>query len=147
MKLTKTILFITAVVAFTACDRNGLSNPIDSKDLKGIWEYRGSKGGMVAYPDPASYAPGNGNLWKFSTGKFQYVFKDSIYRSGIYRISVGTGTDLNESRPIDQFYFNNEAAESMELVNDTLKIYYGMIAADGVVNYYVKISNDTSFVK
>ena len=112
---------------------------INGKVLAGIWELRAASGGMVPY-DPNNYKPGNGSLWTFTQTDFKRIYKDSVYRSGTYSVSRGTGTDLNTARKIDQFVFNNEPAESFELRNDTLRFYYGAIAYDGVVEMYVKIA-------
>jgi hypothetical protein len=88
--------------------------------------------------------PGNGHLWAFTQAKFASIYKDSIYRKGTYSISSGTGTDLNTGRKIDQFVFNNSLAESFELRDDTLRLYYSMIALDGAIAMYVKIAEDTT---
>lgn len=94
--------------------------------------------------DPNDYKPGNGSLWAFTQTDFASLHKDSVYRSGTYSVSRGTGTDLNTGRKIDQFVFNNAPAESFELRNDTLRFYYGAIAYDGSIGMYVKIAEDTT---
>lgn len=130
--------------ACSSCHKDVLSpQPIDGKTLPGVWELRDVSGGMLAY-DPNNYKPGNGSLWMFTQTKFASIYKDSVYRSGIYSINRGAGTDLNTGRKIDQFVFNDEAAASFELKDDTLKFYYGFIPADGIIEMYVKIAEDTT---
>ncbi|MFN9493246.1 MAG: hypothetical protein ACK57D_09350 [Sphingobacteriales bacterium] len=75
---------------------------------------------------------------KYMNGRY---FKDTLYRTGIYTVSRGTGTDPNTQPNIDQFVFDQVPSESFELRDDTLRIYYGPIAADGVIMMYAKISD------
>lgn len=128
------ILLFTAF--FTSCNKDSQSN---GKVLQGVWELRAGAGGMLAN-NPTDYRPGNGSLWAFKQTTFERIYKDSVYRSGTYSISRGTGTNLNTGRKIDQFIFNNEPAESFELRNDTLKLYYGAISYDGSIEMFVKIA-------
>jgi hypothetical protein len=110
----------------------------NGKVLLGTWELRAVSGGDVPY-NANNFYPGNGSLWKFTQNEFARIYKDSVYRSGTYTINVGTGTDLNTGRKIDQFIFNNEPADAFELRDDTLRFYYGFIPADGGIEMYVKI--------
>jgi hypothetical protein len=112
----------------------------NGKVLQGVWELRAMNGGMLVY-DPNHFKPGNGNLWAFGLTTFERIYKDSVYRRGTYSISRGTGSDLNTGRKIDQFIFNNEPAESFELRNDTLRVYYGAIPSDGGIEMFVKIAD------
>lgn len=126
---------------FTSCTRDiQTSNRANGKILQGVWELRDVMGGMLAY-DPNNYKPGNGSLWVFTEGTFKKIYKDSVYRSGTYAISPRTGTNQNTGQKIDQFIFNNVPAESFELRNDTLRLYYGAIPADGYIELYVKITD------
>jgi hypothetical protein len=110
-----------------------------SKALQGTWELRGITGGM-AIPEPNNYKPGNGNTWRFAGTHFERMLHDSVYDSGSYTIA-DTGVDMNTGRRINQFIFNGTPAESFEIRNDTLHIYYGEIAADGVISHYVKVAD------
>lgn len=113
---------------------------LNASTLPGTWELRSTTGGM-AVPDPNNYKPGNGNIWKFTDTHFERILRDSVYNSGSYTVA-NTGVDMNTGRKISQFVFNGAPAESFELKNDTLHIYYGVIAADGVIGHYVKIDNE-----
>ena len=113
--------------------------------LPGKWEFRNRVGGLITY-SPDEGKPGNGNLMIFTKINFQFINQDSVWRSGTYSVSQGTGTNLNTGEKIDQFVFNNVPAESFSLRNDTLRLYYGAIIWDGDIQMYVKISDDTTFV-
>lgn len=136
-------LILVCAVTFHSCSKDNQMPQVNAKILPGVWELRAVSGGMLPY-DPNNFKPGNGRLWTFTKTNFAYIYKDSSYRKGTYSVSPGTGADLNTQRKVDQFIFNNEPAESFELSNDTLKLYYGWIAADGVIEMYVKVSEDAS---
>jgi hypothetical protein len=140
-------LFFTflGAVAFCSCNKNEIQAvpQVNGNVLEGVWELHAVSGGMVPY-NPDDYKPGNGRLWAFTPTNFAHIYKDSVYRSGTYFISRGTGTDWNTGRKIDQFVFNDEPAESFELRNDTLRFYYGAIPSDGGINMYVKIAEYTT---
>jgi hypothetical protein len=144
MKPSYLFFGLICAVAINSCNKD-IHSPkqVNGGVLPGVWELRAVVGGMVAY-DPNNYKPGNGSLWAFTQTDFARIYKDSVYRSGTYSISKGTGTDLNTGRKIDQFVFNVEPAESFELMNDTLRFYYGAIAYDGSIEMYVKIAEDTT---
>lgn len=140
MKFSYLCFILLWAGAFISCNKHVQSPEQDNgKVLPGVWELRAVSGGQVPY-DPNKTKPGNGSLWIFTQSEFQRIYKDSVYGSGTYSISQGTGTDLNTGRKIDQFVFNNEPAESFELRNDTLRFYYGFIPADGDIEMYVKIA-------
>ena len=136
------LLILSAGFVFS-CKKQSQSPPppdqVHDISVKGIWELRNVSGGWIPI-DSIDRSPGNGNLWKFTQTEFARVYEDSVYRSGTYSISQGTGTDLNTERKIDQFVFNNAPAESFELIHDTLKVYYGWIPADGDIEMFVKIA-------
>ena len=140
MKLSFLLFILLCAVTFCSCDKN-IQSPeqFNGKVLPGVWELRAESGGQIPY-GPNDYKPGNGSLWTFTQTDFAHIYKDFVYRSGAYSISLGTGTDLNTGRKIDQFVFNNEPAESFELRSDTLRFYYGSIPADGDILMYVKIA-------
>ncbi len=128
------------IVTLNACKKDTQSlQQVNGKGLFGVWELRAVSGGMVPF-NADNYRTGNGSLWRFTQTDFSRIYKDSIYRSGTYSVSVGTGTDLNTGRKIDQFIFNGNPAESFELRNDTLKFYNGAISYDGDIEMYVKIA-------
>jgi len=135
------VFYLLCTAFFTSCEKDSkaLQQP-NGKVLQGIWELRAVAGGMLPN-DPNNYRPGNGSLWAFKQTTFERIYKDSVYRSGTYSISLGTGTNLNTGQKIDQFIFNNDLAESFELMNDTLKLYYGAIAYDGIIEMFVKIAD------
>lgn len=140
--MSKFTVLLTACMAFFffACSKNDQQAQLDGSSLEGTWELRVVLGGMVP-ANPGTILPGNGDLWKFSAAEYARVYKDSIHQSGKYYVSKGTGTDPNTGRRVDQFMFDQLPAESFELARDTLRLYYGAIAADGVILQYVKISN------
>ena len=141
MKVFYLVLILLGTILCTSCNKDVPSpGHTNGKILQGVWELRAVIGGMVAY-DPNNYKPGNGSLWVFKEATFEKIYKDSVYRSGTYAISRGTGTNLNTGQKIDQFIFNNVPADSFELRNDTLRLYYGAIPSDGYIEMYVKITD------
>lgn len=140
MKFSFLFFILLCTAFFTSCKKdNQLILQPNGKVLQGLWELRAVAGGMLVY-DPNDYRPGNGSLWAFTQTTFERIYKDSVYRSGTYSISRGTGTNLNTGQKIDQFIFNNDPADSFELRNDTLKLYYGAIPYDGIIEMFVKVA-------
>lgn len=139
MKTYRILTALALMLALTACDKEKQPIRTNGGNLKGIWELRVVNGGMLAYPPPI--LPGNGDQWRFSETEYGRYYKDTLNRTGIYTISRGTGTDPNTQRSIDQFIFDQVPSESFELRDDTLRFYYGPIAADGVILMYAKISD------
>jgi hypothetical protein len=144
MKLLYLFYVVVCATILSSCSKD--SQHVNGRILPGVWELRARSGGMIPY-NANNYKPGNGDLWAFKQTGFARIFKDSVYERGTYSISLGTGTDLNTGRKIDQFIFNNVPAGSFELRSDTLKFYYGAIASDGGIQMYVKISDDTTSIK
>jgi hypothetical protein len=134
------LALILAVLAFAACTKDEQPLRVNPKNLEGIWELRMIGGGMLPF-NPEIVRAGNGDQWRFTETEFGKYFKDSLYRTGRYTISRGTGTDPNTQRAIDQFVFDQVPSESFELRDDTLRFYYGPIAADGIIMMYAKISD------
>lgn len=125
------------VLALASCKKEGISARLPGTGLQGTWELRAIQGGML--PNPASILPGNGDNWVFTAMRYERYFKDTLYEAGEYLLSKGTGTDPNTQRKLDQLLLGQQGALPMELVNDTLKFYYGPIAADGYIAKYVRI--------
>lgn len=141
MKPSYLVFILVCAVFFTSCEKDRQSpEQTNGKVLQGVWELRAVAGGMLPN-NPNDYRPGNGSLWAFKQTTFERIYKDSVYLSGTYSISRGTGTNLNTGQKIDQFIFNNDPAESFELMNDTLRFYYGAIAYDGTIEMFVKIAD------
>lgn len=139
MKTYRILTALALMLALAGCDKEKQPIRTNGSNLKGIWELRVVNGGMLAYPPPI--LPGNGDQWRFSETEYGRYYKDTLYRTGIYTISRGIGTDPNTQRTIDQFIFDQVPSESFELRDDTLRFYYGPIAADGVILMYAKISD------
>ena len=142
MKFICLLLILCCAITFSACHKDAQpSEHFNGKVLPGVWELRAAVGGNII-PNPDHYKPGNGTMWKFTPTEFKAIFENSVYKSGSYSISVGTGTDPNTGRKIDEFIFNNDPGQSFELKNDTLKFYDGAIISDGAITMYVKISDN-----
>jgi hypothetical protein len=141
MKRYCIIAVLIILIGAISCTSSSKDQPklVISNTLPGTWELRGITGGM-AIPDPNNYKPGNGNIWRFTNAHFERILHDSVYNSGSYTVA-DTGVDMNTGRRISQFIFDGAPAESFEIKNDTLHIYYGEIAADGVISHYVKIAD------
>jgi hypothetical protein len=140
MKRIPILALLLVVFGFLACTKEKAPVRVNPKQLEGIWELRVLVGGMQVY-DPDLVRPGNGDQWRFTNTEYGRYFKDTLYRTGMYSISRGTGTDPNSQRRVDQFIFDLVPSESFELRDDTLRFYYGPIAADGVILMYAKISD------
>lgn len=138
-------VIIVWAACFAGCSRSNKEVEIIQPKLKtnilpGVWELRSVTGGLKPY-NPDDYKPGNGDIWRFTDTYFARIYHDSLYNSGSYTITP-TGVDMNTNRTISRFVLDDVPAESFELSNDTLNIYYGMIAADGTICHYVKIADD-----
>ena len=133
------IVLIILIGSILSCTHSKEQTHLLSNTLSGMWELRGTTGGM-RIPGPNDYKPGNGNIWKFTDTHFERILNDSTYNSGNYTIA-NTGVDMNTGRKISQFVFNGTPAESFEIKNDTLHIYSGMIAADGTIAHFVKVAD------
>ena len=97
------------------------------------------QGGNVAY-NPYNVLVSMRNQWVFRGTTFQRIYRDSVWQEGTYSVSRGTGVNNNTGAVVDQFILNNQPAQSFELRADTLRVYYGIIAADGAIEYYVKVA-------
>jgi hypothetical protein len=140
-KLYLGTLLMAGLAWFSSCEKaDGTDAKLDGSTLEGVWDMRLMLGGDVAY-GPINLLRRKPNQWIFRGTTFQRIYGDSVWREGTYSVSKGTGVNLNTGADVDQFIFNNQPAESFELRDDTLRIYYGLIPADGVIELYVKVDD------
>jgi hypothetical protein len=140
-KLFLGTLLMAGLAWFSSCDKaDRADGGLDGSTLEGVWDLRVVLGGMLPY-DPNNVPGGKRNVWIFRGTTFQRIYADSVWREGTYSVSKGTGVNLNTGAKVDQFMFNNQPAESFELRNDTLRVYYGLIPADGTIELYVKVDD------
>lgn len=137
------VLTIASCKKETAALKNKTTQFNISDDLKGSWELREMIGIQVPGMSPY-FAAGNGNTWVFgdSTYERHIVSTAPAYHtdlSGTYK----TGNDTAASYPgIPTHYFLLDGDPTYKLYfnisNDTLSIYWGIIAADGHIEKCVR---------
>jgi hypothetical protein len=122
-----------------SCKKN--HKELISGRLQGVWELRHVEGGFRAPGTSPDYAPGNGNMWKFSDSTYQYYVNGQLSVQGSYTltkdISPATGKNM-DALILDS---NNNWKLFFEISNNTLTLYRGIVAADGTIETYEKIGN------
>jgi hypothetical protein len=119
------------VVAFTACNKN-IDNP---KSIVGTWELRRVFGGWS--PGDSSYPPGNGHIYKFNKDKtYEFFVAGRLTNSGSYKKTTGIDPDAREL--MDAVILNNNFRMYYKIYADTLELHIGSVAADGVIQKYVR---------
>lgn len=130
----RNILMIAILaIAVSACKKDKLSDIHDS--IQGKWELRSSAGGFVG---PLDYAPGNGNIVKFTSSHFMYYKKDSLLSETPYTISVATNPQ--NGRRAGKIMDATGYSFFAEVTAGKLHLYHGTLAADGVVLIYTKLN-------
>ena len=127
------LLIAFAAITFSACKKNRLSEVHDS--IQGRWELRSSTGGFVG---PMNYAPGNGNIVKFTSSHFMYYKMDSLLSETPYTISVTTNPQSGKlaGKIMDATGYSFFA----EVTADKLHLYHRTIASDGVILIYTRLN-------
>lgn len=141
MKKLLTLMLISVAVLTLSCKKEK-ETTITAKDLSGSWELRSSFGGMIAGGIPPNYSPGNGSILKFTETDYQEFSKGQLMKSGTYTLSKENfySSDVLMYRII---YDGNVEAfkEYVEIVDGKLKVYDGMVSADGIEYVYQKIQD------
>jgi hypothetical protein len=135
-------LFIVPLL-FAGCDRQttGSNKSNYSRSLAGAWELRSLFGGFRAPgPDPV-YSPGNGNIWSFRDSTFRQYYEGKLVDSGSF--SIIRDTCPATQTLMDAFVTSKSHGHRMffEISKDTLTIYNGIIAADGTIEKYFRLSD------
>ncbi|MEO6229225.1 MAG: hypothetical protein ABJB11_17925 [Ferruginibacter sp.] len=114
----------------------------DSGSINGHWELRILYGCQTPNCNP-NFAPGNGNTWKFIDSAFKHTVnsespKYTASDSGYF--SLGRDTCQATGRLMDFFSIRDVPNLNIyfEITKDTLILYQGVIAADGVIEKYVR---------
>jgi hypothetical protein len=140
-KLCLGTLLLAGLAWFSSCEKADSTDvKLDGSTLEGVWNMRLLIGGNVAN-DPINLIRVRQNLWVFRGTSFQRIYGDSVWHEGTFSVSRGTGINNNTGGVVDQFILNNQPAQSFELRADTLRVYYGIIAADGAAELYVKVDD------
>jgi hypothetical protein len=136
--LLLTLVLTTAIIAGDSCKKErGKENSLYSKLITGSWELRLAQTGRA----PAiQYAPGNGNIFKFSGSAYEKYINGTLSTRGDYTILPDTSvrTEVGLSFPAGQFtnriILDNELVSSktfLNISNDTLTFVYGYFPVDG----------------
>jgi hypothetical protein len=136
--MKKTLLlisFLSCLILFTSCKKDSFES-VKSKII-GSWELRDFQGGWGPV-NASDLTPGNGNILKFSDSKYQFYSQGQLTSSGTYRI---TKMDTyNGAYPESALFLNSDQdpMARIRVVENTLTMYVGTIAADGYIAKYVR---------
>src|SRR5690606_18095318 len=137
----KNVLWSLFVLLFviTGCDKE---SRLKTK-LEGTWELRSIEGGFRPAGDPSEFGPGNGRTMQFDKGSFKTTFPGQAPNTGKYRVEK-SDTELNNEKfryKLILQHSNYNAELYFKLKGDQLVIHTGPVAADHVIQHYVKISD------
>lgn len=119
----------------------GCNKPNSSTSIQGAWELRHVEGGYRAPGANPDFPPGNGNIVIFTANTYKYYSNGQLSSSGSFSITrefaAATGKKMdaiiNDGNMDDKQFF--------EINHDSLKIYRGIIAADGIIATYARIDS------
>ena len=137
MKKISSFIILFSLFFFFGCNKTN-----SSLSLQGTWELRHLDGGYRAPGSPTDFAPGNGNIWKFTSGTYQYFSEGELSGTGEFTktkdYAIATG------RKMDAIILNGSADDKIyfEIKDNVLTMYHGTIAADGTVATYEKIKTN-----
>lgn len=138
--LTLFLLLLSATVLFS-CKKNE-SIPAEST-LNGSWELRSVLGIQVPGVSP-NYQPGNGNVYVFNNGNYTIYMQGKIVDSGTYTIEkdikpINNNTSTHSITLVSKMNSRNDKLY-LKLGENSLVIFDGVIAADGIEGTYERLS-------
>jgi hypothetical protein len=131
-----------SIFLLCSCKKNNADTEKDEAEnpgsVSGSWELRVLYGGYRAPGASPYFAPGNGNIWKFTDSTYQYYGNRQLLCSGEY--ILGKDTSIATGRFMDYVILKQNYNEKIffEIVKDILVFYRGQIASDGTIEKYVK---------
>lgn len=125
------LFFIITLVAFTACKKSGST----LLQLQGDWESTSIVGGNL--PQTVDYPKQTSSL-KFTDKTFELYYNGKLSASGTY--TTGTDKFPGSERMMTYIIFSNSTDFKVfyEFIDKKLKLYYGVVAADGVEITYAR---------
>ena len=135
MKKLGTLSLIFTMFLFLGCKKDLPYNPTIS--LVGNWELRASVGGQIAGV-PSEFAPGNGNVLKFSEKNYEKMVDGKLVKAGSYTLIRETSWTATETRLV----FDNDLSTRyfVEILKGRLIVYaHGPISSNGTKEDYEKI--------
>lgn len=136
MKNVQLFFFLALFTLILSCKKN--DHETYSNSIKGSWELRHVAGGFRAPGQSPDYAPGNGDIWKFSDSTYQHYSNGQLSDEGSYTLTKDTS--LATGRYMDALILSNGNWKLFfEISKNTLTLYVGIIAADGVIETYERI--------
>lgn len=136
MKKNFSLVVLFSLVFIFGCNKSNTS-----LSIQGTWELRHSEGGYGPPNRNPDFAPGNGNIWKFTSNTYQYYINGELSGTGSFTttkdVAIATG------RKMDALILNgnNEDQLFFEIKNNILTMYRGIIAADGTVQTYERVEH------
>ena len=109
---------------------------ITPKDLLGSWEMRFVQGGLSP---STTYSPGNGNTLKFTDINYEKLSKGQSSITGTYELKL---EKFQAGKLMSRIIYDGKTDDTeqfVEIVDGKLKVYSGIIAADGTESLYQKI--------
>ena len=139
MKNLAPVIFVCVLLHLLSCkkDENANSNKNISAALIGTWELRQTSAAMN--PIATNYAPGNGNLLKFTEDKYEVYKNGVLARRGSYAVVPDTTVETSVCLIYPDGYFTNRIdykdsvlafKQFIQITNDTLNIVAGCYALD-----------------
>jgi hypothetical protein len=130
----KNLLLFCALAVLLSCKKDKTPN---NDQLIGKWEYRGVSCECPP-PNPASIAPGNGNIIIFAATTYKQFKNDTLIKSGTYRTRK-----FDENR--EQIVYDNMTSGSepsyFRINNNILTFYGPLVAVDEPEFHYERLSN------
>jgi hypothetical protein len=139
MKKLFTLMLISVATLSLSCKKEK-ETTITPKDLLGSWEMRSFVGGYqdVSVP-PMTYPPGNGNILRFTETNYEKLSKGRPSVTGTYELKL---EKFQAGKLMSRIIYDGKTDDTeqfVEIVDGKLKVYFGIIAADGTESLYQKI--------
>lgn len=125
------------IVAVSSCKKETVLR----NNLQGEWELREIGGGQVPGLSPY-FQKGNGSIYRFSDNRYEQIESGKIVNSGTYTI-INDKRKINFDDVEQKFVLEGTGWDEIyfKLNGNKLKLYFGIIAADGYEATYEKIKN------
>ncbi|MCW3086690.1 MAG: hypothetical protein JWQ78_76, partial [Sediminibacterium sp.] len=137
------LLLITLTV-LVSCKKETVPDPVPPPDLgpvslRNSWELRSSYGGFGLPNRNPNFAAGNGNILIILDSTYEEHSNGQLQKTGPYTLTKDTCRATG--RFMDAMVFDRPPnfKRFFEIVRDTLVIYIGVIAADGMIEKFVRI--------
>ena len=131
------VLALISLFVFS-CSKSKKTPPASAPNIVGSWELRKVTGGMTGQ---LSYAPGNGNKYIFIDNNYEIYVNHNLIESGTFTKTRDHSYITNkETDAVILSTNNNKIYYEFADNNNSLILYFGIIAADGTVNKYARVN-------